>query len=59
MIFLTGRLTSFRDYSDGQGETKVEVLVERADFPSEKKVELTEAVDDEQPVEADEEDLPF
>jgi len=59
MIFLTGKLTSYRDYSDGEGNTKIELLIERADFPSEKKMELAEAMEDVPPVELDEEDLPF
>lgn len=59
MIFITGRLTSYRDFAVSGGETKVELLVERADFPSEKKVEITEAVEDEAQIQADEEDLPF
>lgn len=58
MIFLNGRLTSFKDYSDGEGTTKVEVLVERADFPSEKKIEIAEAMEDVPQIESDE-DLPF
>ena len=54
MIFLTGKLTSYRDYGESGGETKIELTVERADFPS----NLEDKVD-EGPVEVIEEDLPF
>lgn len=55
LIELTGRLTSYRDLTNG-GETKVEVTVDHADFPPREENSFSEV---DKPVEADEEDLPF
>lgn len=59
MIFLNGRLTSYKDYAEHDGATMLELTVARADFPSEKKIELAEAMEDIPPIEAPDEDLPF
>lgn len=51
MIFITGKLTSYRDYGSSGGETKLEVTVEHADFPPREEVK-------DEPIEVSE-DLPF
>lgn len=57
MIFLTGKLTSYKDYSESGGVTRVELTIERADFPSDREEKKEDKVD-ERPIETDE-DLPF
>lgn len=59
MIFLNGRLTSYKDFGELNGATVLELTVSRADFPSEKNVQLSEAMEDVPPIEAPDEDLPF
>ena len=51
MIFVNGRLTTYKDFED-DGRTVVELTVDRADFPNDKKAE-------DEPIEVVEEDLPF
>ena len=54
MIFVNGRLTTYKDFED-DGRTVVELTVDRADFPKDKK----EVEEDESPIEVIDEDLPF
>ena len=54
MGFFTGKLISYRDYTEEYGGmTKIEFVVDRADFPTDKRTE------DERPVEVIDEDIPF
>lgn len=57
MIFLTGRLTSYKDFE--KEVTMVELTVEQADFPTEKKGEIANAMEEVPQIEAVDEDLPF
>ena len=57
MIFLTGRLTSFKDYEEHDGETIMEVSIEKASFPP--REDKAETPTDDTPIEIVDEDLPF
>ena len=53
MGFFTGKLISYRDYTEEYGGmTKIEFVVDRADFPTDKKEE-------DRPIEVIDEDIPF
>lgn len=53
MIFLTGKLTSYRDYEELDGATRVVVTVQRAEFPSQREDK------NDAPIEVNDEDIPF